>query len=93
MVDHIHAWIERERVHALWKRRENAVTRRAYRACGRVRIFRFQLCGLIHDMGKIMFLWGKPEDGQQGTATGPQWVSASTPHGVVIPSHSLPTFC
>lgn len=33
----------------------------------------FQLVGLIHDMGKIMFLWGAPEDGQIGTAEGPQW--------------------
>lgn len=32
-----------------------------------------QLVGLIHDMGKIMFLWGAPEDGQVGTAEGPQW--------------------
>lgn len=33
----------------------------------------FQLVGLIHDMGKIMFLWGAEEDGQIGTAEGPQW--------------------
>ena len=26
-----------------------------------------QLMGLIHDLGKIMFLWGLPEDGQEGT--------------------------
>jgi inositol oxygenase len=32
-----------------------------------------QLCGLIHDMGKMMFLWGKSEDGMQGTADGKQW--------------------
>jgi inositol oxygenase len=32
-----------------------------------------QLVGLIHDMGKLMFLWGTAADGQQGTATGPQW--------------------
>ena len=32
----------------------------------------FQLVGLIHDMGKVMFLWGAVEDGQQGTAEGPQ---------------------
>ena len=32
-----------------------------------------QLVGLIHDMGKIMFLWGTASDGQQGTAEGPQW--------------------
>lgn len=33
----------------------------------------FQLVGLIHDMGKIMFLWGNEECGQRGTAEGPQW--------------------
>jgi len=33
----------------------------------------FQLVGLLHDMGKIMFLWGSPEDGQEGTADGCQW--------------------
>lgn len=33
----------------------------------------FQLVGLLHDMGKIMYLWGRAEDGQQGTADGPQW--------------------
>ena len=32
-----------------------------------------QLVGLIHDMGKLMFLWGTPEDGQEGTATGNQF--------------------
>lgn len=32
-----------------------------------------QLVGLIHDMGKIMFLWGTEEDGQTGRAEGPQW--------------------
>jgi inositol oxygenase len=33
----------------------------------------FILVGLIHDLGKIMFLWGTKEDGQEGTATGEQW--------------------
>lgn len=33
----------------------------------------FQFIGLIHDMGKIMYMWGRPEDGQQGTADGDQW--------------------
>lgn len=33
----------------------------------------FQLVGLIHDMGKLMFLWGDESCGQVGTATGPQW--------------------
>jgi len=31
------------------------------------------LTGLLHDMGKIMFLWGTKEDGQEGTANGKQW--------------------
>jgi inositol oxygenase len=35
----------------------------------------FQLVGLLHDMGKIQFLWGDEGDGQKGTAMGPQWVS------------------
>ena len=26
----------------------------------------FVLVGLLHDMGKIMFLWGNGEDGQDG---------------------------
>ncbi len=33
----------------------------------------FQLVGLLHDMGKLMFLWGTADDGQVGTAEGPQW--------------------
>ncbi|KAI8894459.1 inositol oxygenase [Globomyces pollinis-pini] len=33
----------------------------------------FQLVGLLHDMGKIQFLWGDPVDGQEGTALGDQW--------------------
>ncbi|ETM54618.1 hypothetical protein L914_02078, partial [Phytophthora nicotianae] len=33
----------------------------------------FQLVGLLHDMGKIQYLWGHPEDGQEGTADGDQW--------------------
>jgi len=32
-----------------------------------------QLVGLIHDMGKIMFLWGDKECGQVGTGDGDQW--------------------
>ncbi|CAM9905219.1 unnamed protein product [Chrysoparadoxa australica] len=32
-----------------------------------------QLAGLIHDFGKIMYLWGTEEEGQVGTAEGPQW--------------------
>jgi len=33
----------------------------------------FQLIGLIHDIGKLQFLWGCKEDGQEGTAHGDQW--------------------
>ncbi len=32
-----------------------------------------QLIGLLHDMGKIMFMWGEAADGQEGTADGIQW--------------------
>lgn len=33
-----------------------------------------QLTGLLHDMGKIMFLWGTGEDGQDGySSSGAQW--------------------
>lgn len=33
-----------------------------------------QLTGLLHDMGKIMFLWGNGEDGQDGyNPNGKQW--------------------
>jgi inositol oxygenase len=31
------------------------------------------LVGLLHDMGKIMFVWGDGEDGMDGSLTGPQW--------------------
>ncbi len=34
----------------------------------------FQLVGLLHDMGKVMFaIGGIKEDGQHGTAESPQW--------------------
>ncbi len=33
----------------------------------------FQLVGLIHDLGKIQFLWGRPEDGLEGGENGKQW--------------------
>ena len=32
-----------------------------------------QLTLLLHDLGKVMFLFGTPEDGQSGRADGPQW--------------------
>jgi len=32
-----------------------------------------QLTGLLHDLGKIMYLWGTEEDGQVGSANGSQW--------------------
>lgn len=55
------------------------------------------LTGLLHDMGKIMFLWGTEEDGQVGTASGQQWalggdtwvVGAPIPEkGIVFPQFS-----
>lgn len=57
----------------------------------------FQLTGLIHDMGKIMFLWGSPEDGQEGTATGDQFalggdtwvVGCRIPDTVVFPEFNI----
>ena len=33
----------------------------------------FQLCALLHDIGKLMYKWGRCEDGQGGRATDPQW--------------------
>jgi inositol oxygenase len=33
----------------------------------------FQLCALLHDIGKLMYKWGRCEDGQGGKATDPQW--------------------
>lgn len=52
-----------------------------------------QLVGLIHDMGKIMYLWGNDEDGQQGTVDGNQWslggdtwiVGCEIPNTIVFP--------
>jgi inositol oxygenase len=53
----------------------------------------FQLVGLLHDMGKIQYLWGKPEDGAEGTSTGDQWslggdtwvLGCEIPESVVFP--------
>lgn len=33
----------------------------------------FVLTALIHDVGKMMFVFGRPEDGMGGKATDPQW--------------------
>lgn len=33
----------------------------------------FQLVALLHDIGKLMYKWGSPEEGQGGKATDPQW--------------------
>ena len=33
----------------------------------------FQLVGLIHDMGKIQFIWGNSDDGQEGKADSNQF--------------------
>lgn len=52
-----------------------------------------QLTGLLHDMGKIMFLWGTGEDGQDGyNPNGKQWalggdtfvVGCEIPHEAVV---------
>lgn len=69
-------------------------TAEAIRAAGRPDWF--QLVGLIHDMGKIQYLWGTPQDGQEGSATGPQWalggdtwvVGCAIPDGVVFPQYN-----
>eukprot|EP00633_Aureoumbra_lagunensis_P011246 CAMPEP_0197326052 /NCGR_PEP_ID=MMETSP0892-20130614/1238_1 /TAXON_ID=44058 ORGANISM="Aureoumbra lagunensis, Strain CCMP1510" /NCGR_SAMPLE_ID=MMETSP0892 /ASSEMBLY_ACC=CAM_ASM_000538 /LENGTH=341 /DNA_ID=CAMNT_0042819827 /DNA_START=197 /DNA_END=1223 /DNA_ORIENTATION=+ len=60
----------------------------------------FILTGLLHDMGKIMFLWGNAEDGQRGTAEGPQWalggdtwvVGCALPQGPERPGVVFPQF-
>ena len=60
----------------------------------------FVLTGLIHDLGKIMFLWGAKEDGQLGTAEGPQWalggdtfvVGCKFPEGPARPGVVFPEF-
>jgi len=52
-----------------------------------------QLVALIHDLGKLVYLWGKPENGQAGGATSPQWaiggdtwvVGCKIPDCVVFP--------
>lgn len=59
-----------------------------------------QVTGLIHDVGKIMFLWGTAEDGQCGTAEGPQWalggdtfvVGCALPDGDARPGVVFPEF-
>lgn len=33
----------------------------------------FQLCALLHDIGKLMYMWGSPEEGSGGRASDPQW--------------------
>ena len=53
----------------------------------------FQLTGLLHDMGKCMYLWGTEADGQIGRADFPQWglggdtwvVGVPIPSSVVFP--------
>lgn len=53
----------------------------------------YQLIGLLHDMGKIMYLWGDEKDGQIGRADFPQWglggdtwvVGVPIPNTVVFP--------
>jgi len=55
-----------------------------------------QLTGLLHDIGKIMFEWGKAEDGMSGEADGPQWalggdtwvMDLPLPEAVVYPEYN-----
>jgi len=49
-----------------------------------------QLIGLIHDMGKILFLWGNRSDGMEGTATGKQWALGGDTWIVGLP---IPSSC
>ena len=52
-----------------------------------------QLIGLVHDVGKMMFKYGTPADGHEGTATGCQWalggdtwvVGCKLPDGACFP--------
>jgi inositol oxygenase len=44
-----------------------------------------QLVGLLHDMGKIMYLWGCEEDGQIGRADFPQWALGGDTWVVGVP--------
>lgn len=57
----------------------------AARAQGRPRWF--QLVALLHDIGKLMYKWGSPADGQGGKATDPQWALGGDTWvvGVAIP--------
>jgi len=56
----------------------------------------FQLVGLLHDMGKIQYLWGKREDGSEGTGDGDQWslggdtwvLGCEIPESVVFPQYN-----
>jgi inositol oxygenase len=55
-----------------------------------------QLIGLVHDVGKMMFKYGRPEDGHEGTATGCQWalggdtwvVGCKLPDGACFPEYN-----
>lgn len=57
----------------------------------------FQLTGLLHDMGKCMYLWGDEADGQIGRADFPQWglggdtwvVGMPIPDTVVFPEFNV----
>ena len=56
-----------------------------------------QVTGLVHDVGKLMFLWGEAGDGQQGGADAPQWglsgdtwaVGCALPSALVFPQFNL----
>jgi inositol oxygenase len=52
-----------------------------------------QLTALVHDLGKMMFAFGKEENGMSGRASGPQWalggdtwvLGSPIPHSAVFP--------
>ena len=56
-----------------------------------------QVTGLVHDVGKLMFLWGDASDGQQGGANAPQWglsgdtwvVGCALPAALVFPQFNI----
>eukprot|EP00929_Paragymnodinium_shiwhaense_P093379 TRINITY_DN5352_c0_g1_i2.p1 TRINITY_DN5352_c0_g1~~TRINITY_DN5352_c0_g1_i2.p1 ORF type:complete len:359 (+),score=94.92 TRINITY_DN5352_c0_g1_i2:68-1078(+) len=52
----------------------------------------FQLTGLLHDMGKIMYLWGAEEDGQIGRADFPQWALGGDTWVVGVPIPATAVF-
>ena len=44
----------------------------------------------VHDIGKLQFLWGSREDGQEGTADGHQWALGGDTWGAARPPQQTP---